>query len=66
MAAGRCQYVAVTSGYGGVYSLFSGDERLANVPAGDHCGCSRSNPNRVSRVIKASFGRGGAYLVAAR
>ncbi|CCD84277.1 Putative Quinoprotein ethanol dehydrogenase [Bradyrhizobium sp. ORS 285] len=28
------QYVAVTSGYGGVYSLFSGDERLANVPAG--------------------------------
>jgi alcohol dehydrogenase (cytochrome c) len=24
----------VTSGYGGVYSLFSGDERLANVPAG--------------------------------
>ena len=28
------QYVAVTSGLGGVYSLFSGDERLANVPAG--------------------------------
>jgi len=28
------QYVAVTSGYGGLYSLFSGDERLANVPAG--------------------------------
>ena len=28
------QYVAVSSGYGGVYSLFSGDERLANVPAG--------------------------------
>ena len=28
------QYVAVNSGYGGVYSLFSGDERLANVPAG--------------------------------
>jgi alcohol dehydrogenase (cytochrome c) len=28
------QYVAVTSGYGGVYSLFSGDERLANIPAG--------------------------------
>jgi alcohol dehydrogenase (cytochrome c) len=28
------QYVAVTSGYGGVYSLFSGDERLANVPTG--------------------------------
>jgi alcohol dehydrogenase (cytochrome c) len=28
------QYVAVTSGYGGVYSLFSGDERLANVPPG--------------------------------
>jgi alcohol dehydrogenase (cytochrome c) len=28
------QYVAVTSGYGGVYSLFAGDERLANVPAG--------------------------------
>ncbi|HKN27115.1 MAG TPA: methanol/ethanol family PQQ-dependent dehydrogenase [Roseiarcus sp.] len=28
------QYVAITSGYGGVYSLFSGDERLANVPAG--------------------------------
>jgi alcohol dehydrogenase (cytochrome c) len=28
------QYVAVTSGYGGVYSLFSGDERLASVPAG--------------------------------
>src|SRR6267142_1279085 len=28
------QYVAVTSGYGGVYSLFSGDERLAKVPAG--------------------------------
>ena len=28
------QYVAVTSGYGGVYSLFSGDERLAQVPTG--------------------------------
>ena len=28
------QYVAVTSGYGGVYSLFCGDERLANVPPG--------------------------------
>ncbi len=28
------QYVAVTSGLGGVYTLFSGDERLANVPAG--------------------------------
>ena len=28
------QYVAVSSGYGGVYSLFSGDERLAKVPAG--------------------------------
>jgi alcohol dehydrogenase (cytochrome c) len=28
------QYVAVTSGIGGVYSLFSGDERLAAVPAG--------------------------------
>ncbi|HEY3680036.1 MAG TPA: methanol/ethanol family PQQ-dependent dehydrogenase [Bradyrhizobium sp.] len=28
------QYVAVTSGYGGVYSLFSGDERLAKVPTG--------------------------------
>jgi alcohol dehydrogenase (cytochrome c) len=28
------QYVAVTSGIGGVYSLFSGDERLASVPAG--------------------------------
>jgi alcohol dehydrogenase (cytochrome c) len=28
------QYVAVTSGYGGAYSLFSGDTRLASVPAG--------------------------------
>ncbi len=28
------QYVAVTSGYGGVYSIFSGDERLAQVPVG--------------------------------
>jgi alcohol dehydrogenase (cytochrome c) len=28
------QYVAVSSGLGGVYSLFSGDERLKNVPAG--------------------------------
>src|SRR4051794_1824297 len=28
------QYVAVTSSYGGVYSLFSGDERLAKVPPG--------------------------------
>jgi alcohol dehydrogenase (cytochrome c) len=28
------QYVAVSSGIGGVYSLFSGDERLKNVPAG--------------------------------
>ena len=28
------QYVAVNSGYGGVYSIFSGDERLASVPAG--------------------------------
>jgi hypothetical protein len=28
------QYIAVASGYGGVYSLFSGDARLASVPAG--------------------------------
>ncbi|HEY4041931.1 MAG TPA: PQQ-dependent dehydrogenase, methanol/ethanol family [Rhodopila sp.] len=28
------QYVAVSSGIGGVYALFSGDERLASVPAG--------------------------------
>jgi alcohol dehydrogenase (cytochrome c) len=28
------QYVAVSSGIGGVYELFSGDERLAAVPAG--------------------------------
>ena len=28
------QYIAVTSGYGGVYSIFSGDERLAKVPTG--------------------------------
>ena len=28
------QYVAVTSGYGGVYAIFSGDERLAQVPTG--------------------------------
>jgi alcohol dehydrogenase (cytochrome c) len=28
------QYVAVASGYGGVYSLFAGDERLAKVPPG--------------------------------
>ena len=28
------QHIAVTSGYGGVYSLFSGDERLAKVPPG--------------------------------
>jgi alcohol dehydrogenase (cytochrome c) len=28
------QYVAVASGNGGVYTLFSGDERLAAVPAG--------------------------------
>ena len=28
------QYVAVASGIGGVYSLFSGDTRLASVPAG--------------------------------
>ncbi len=28
------QYVAVTSGIGGVYSIFAGDERLAKVPAG--------------------------------
>jgi len=28
------QYVAVNSGLGGVYTLFSGDERLAKVPAG--------------------------------
>ena len=28
------QYVAVNSGLGGGYPLFSGDERLANVPAG--------------------------------
>jgi alcohol dehydrogenase (cytochrome c) len=31
---GDTQYVAVASGIGGVYSLFSGDERLANVPPG--------------------------------
>ncbi len=28
------QYIAVTSGIGGVYTQFSGDERLAKVPAG--------------------------------
>jgi alcohol dehydrogenase (cytochrome c) len=28
------QYIAVTSGYGGVYSIFAGDERLAKVPTG--------------------------------
>ncbi|HUH83685.1 MAG TPA: methanol/ethanol family PQQ-dependent dehydrogenase [Stellaceae bacterium] len=28
------QYVAVSSGIGGVYSLFSGDERLKDIPAG--------------------------------
>ena len=28
------QYVTVTSGIGGVYSLFSGDERLAQIPPG--------------------------------
>jgi alcohol dehydrogenase (cytochrome c) len=28
------QYVTALSGIGGVYPLFSGDERLANVPAG--------------------------------
>ena len=28
------QYVAVSSGIGGVYALYGGDERLANVPAG--------------------------------
>jgi alcohol dehydrogenase (cytochrome c) len=28
------QYVAVTSGHGGVYTLFSGDSRLASIPAG--------------------------------
>ncbi len=31
---GGKQYVAVSVGIGGVYSLFSGDERLAKVPAG--------------------------------
>ena len=38
------QYVAVTSGYGGVYSLFSGDERLANVPAGGSLWVFAVNP----------------------
>ncbi|MBV8575167.1 MAG: PQQ-dependent dehydrogenase, methanol/ethanol family [Acetobacteraceae bacterium] len=28
------QYVAVTSGHGGAYVVYAGDERLANVPAG--------------------------------
>jgi alcohol dehydrogenase (cytochrome c) len=28
------QYVTILNGSGGVYSLFSGDERLANTPAG--------------------------------
>ena len=32
------QYVAVTSGYGGVYSLFSGDERLARCRPADRSG----------------------------
>jgi len=31
---GGVQYVAVSSGIGGVYSLFSGDERLSAVPPG--------------------------------
>jgi len=28
------QYVAVSSGIGGVYALYGGDERLSKVPAG--------------------------------
>jgi len=32
-ANGR-QYITVLNGVGGVYSLFSGDKRLAGVPAG--------------------------------
>jgi alcohol dehydrogenase (cytochrome c) len=28
------QYVAVSVGVGGVYSLFSGDERMASIPPG--------------------------------
>jgi alcohol dehydrogenase (cytochrome c) len=28
------QYIAVSSGIGGVYDIFSGDERLSKVPAG--------------------------------
>jgi alcohol dehydrogenase (cytochrome c) len=31
---GGVQYVAVSTGIGGVYSLFSGDERLKNIPPG--------------------------------
>ena len=31
---GGVQYVAVASGIGGVYSIFSADERLAAVPPG--------------------------------
>ena len=31
---GGREYVTVTSGIGGVYSLFSGDARLAQIPPG--------------------------------
>ena len=47
------QYIAVSSGIGGVYDLFSGDERLSAVPApAAHSGSSRwrhSNPGKAPR-----------------
>ena len=39
------QYIAVASGYGGVYSLFSGDMRLASVRAGGSLWGSPSRRN---------------------
>ena len=51
------QYVAIASGYGGVYSLFSGDTRLAAVPAGGSL-CVRARP-AIKITTEAAVAHGG-------
>ena len=56
------QYVAVTSGYGGVYSLFSGDERLGQ-RAGRRIALGLRSQSPVSRFARDGTtepGGGGA------
>ena len=53
------QYVAVSVGIGGVYSLFSGDERLAAVPAGGSLWVFAAHPVGRDSPPKAAVAHGG-------